>query len=144
MAPTHMLPRILDSLWRKVSYEGVWTSVCHTNRGLCAAVHKGLHGVSIHFNGNTARDQQRVEPNREPHILQHRHTAKDLRRVLERMFEVLHNRLLPYRLFYPALCLDVEWVCLHGGKLALCLDVARTRLAQELCEPVGVRLRGMS
>lgn len=59
------------------------------------------------------------------------------------MFKVLHNRLLPYRLLYPALCLDVEWIRLHRSQLALRLDVSRTCLAQELCEPVGIRLRSM-
>ena len=60
------------------------------------------------------------------------------------MLKILHNRLLPYRFFYPALRLDVERIRLHRGELALCIELPRTRLTQELCEPMRIRLCGNS
>ena len=58
---------------------------------------------------------------RETGLLKHSHPSECLWAILECMFQVLHDSLLPYSLFYPPLCLNVVWVGVE------CLDLALSR-----------------
>ena len=69
-----------------------------------------------------------------PHSLEHRHPPKRLRRILQRMLQVLDDRLLPYGLFDPFLTLDLVRVRCETLELRVGLLVSLARLTEELGE----------
>lgn len=120
-----------------------------TNSLLCTTIYERLDRPRVHFYRNTSvRVLGTLSSSMAAYdSLKHRHPSKRLRRVLQRMLHVLHDRLLPDRLLDFALRLDVVWVRVQTRDLALLCHlrsvVPLARLAQQFHEARRVRLRGL-